>query len=69
MKLLWFEVRRMLIFLLLVSCAFCIMPLQLSADEQTESAGETVDLGDVTVQAERLKDNIELTPGGDYHQS
>ncbi|MFH2065360.1 MAG: TonB-dependent receptor [Pseudomonadota bacterium] len=36
---------------------------QPASGEQTQKDTESVDLGDVTVQAERLRDNIDITPG------
>ena len=48
-------------FMFLLACMLCISAHPALAED--EPAGETVDLGGVTVQAERLQDNIDITPG------
>ena len=48
-------------FISLLAFMLCIYANPVLADN--ESVGETVDLGGVTVQAERLQDNIDITPG------
>lgn len=51
----------LLCYLFLIPCLTCLSAPSVSAAD--EATAEAVDLGDVTVQAERLEDNIEITPG------
>ena len=70
MKLLISGIRSLAVFSMIVLGMLCLTISQgVAADpsdpgaEQPEAAAETVNLGGVTVQAERLMDNIDITPG------
>ncbi len=62
MKLFMCKKCCLLWFLFLSACVLC-MSAAAPVSAADEAADETVDLGGVTVQAERLQDNIELSPG------